>query len=81
MHFLQKMCCSAKWGWKYVLIKPHRLRHKETYVLNQVMGFEQKFKSLNGVNNVNIWENGNGWKQIEWQLNEKRKALLKMQKC
>ena len=37
------------------LIKPHRLRHEETLNgLNQVKGFEQKFKSLNGVNNVNM---------------------------
>ena len=35
--------------------KPSRLRHKETLNgLNQVKGFEQKFKSLNGVNNVNM---------------------------
>jgi hypothetical protein len=37
------------------LIKPHILRHKETLNgLNQVKGFEQKSKSLNGVNNVNV---------------------------
>ena len=40
-------CWSTKWGWKYFLIKPQRLRHKETLNgLNQVKGFEQKFKSL-----------------------------------
>ena len=36
--------------------------------LNQVKGFEQKLKGVNGVNNVNmptIYENVNGWKQIK----------------
>ena len=45
-------CCSTKWGWKYFLIKPNWYRHKE--MLNKVKGFEQKFKCLNGVNNVKI---------------------------
>ena len=48
-------CCSAKWGWKYFLIKPNRLRHKETLNgFNQVKGFEQKSKSLNRANNVKM---------------------------
>jgi phosphotransferase system IIB component len=39
-------------------MKPHRLRHKEMLNdLNQVKGFEQKFKSLNGVNHVNLKRN------------------------
>ena len=34
-----------QWGWKYVLIKPHRLRRKETLNgLNQVKGFQQSFQ-------------------------------------
>ena len=37
--------CSAKWGWKYVLIKTHSLRHKEMLNgLNEVKGFEQSSK-------------------------------------
>ena len=32
-------------GWKYVLIKPNRLIHKETLNgLNQIKGFEQSSK-------------------------------------
>ena len=45
------MCLFAKWGWKYLLVIPHSLRHQEMLnSLNQVKGLEQ---SLNGVNNVN----------------------------
>jgi hypothetical protein len=37
------------------LRRPHRLRHEETLNgLNEVKGFEEKFRSLNGINNVNM---------------------------
>ena len=38
-------CCSAKWGWKYVLIKPHSLRQRNVKWLKSSEGIW----SLNGV--------------------------------